>query len=263
MARRSARIATARARQILAHATARHLCRHDARRYRKNAPAEQHDEARNRAAKIRLRHDVAEAHRSHRRNRPVHCNRNTGEAVPLSLDHVHHRAEEEHDNCHRANEHQDLAPARGERRAERAVLADVSRELEDTEHPQHAQQADVHQHLQRREEEREIRRQDRDQIDDAEEASRIASRPLDAQKPRDILDSKKQRERPFEHTEELLVAASEALHTVEHHHHDARDDRKQQCHVERLACWRVRLEDHREQLAPPPALRPTKDLGLG
>ncbi len=229
MARRSARIATARARQILAHATARHLCRHDARRYRKNAPAEQHDEARNRAAKIRLRHDVAEAHRSHRRNRPVHCNRNTGEAVPWSLDHVHHRAEEEHDNCHRANEHQDLAPARGERR----------------------------------EEEREIRRQDRDQIDDAEEASRIASRPLDAQKPRDILDSKKQRERPFEHTEELLVAASEALHTVEHHHHDARDDRKQQCHVERLACWRVRLEDHREQLAPPPALRPTKDLGLG
>ncbi len=86
---------------------------------------------------------------------------------------MHEGADDQNDGEDGAEEHRDLPGAGAERRGELARLGDVVGELEHPKYAQKTQRPDHEQGLRSGDDEAEVGRQDRQQIDDAEEASRV------------------------------------------------------------------------------------------
>jgi len=177
------------------------------------------------------------------------------------FDDVHDRADDDDDDGDEAEEDEDLAPARHQRAAERAVLLDVLGELEDSKEPQQAQQADVDQCVQPREEEGRPRRRDGDDVDDPEAARRVAQRPLHAHEAGDVLDREDDGEEPLEQLQRRSPARVQRLEAVDHDDGDAGEDQPDQDEVEGPPGAGVGLEDDPVERESPAARRPAEPLG--
>ena len=175
-----------------------------------------------------------------------------------SLDQIDERPADQHDHQHGREEDRDLAPARDQRFAEEAILLDVRRELEDAEDAQQPQHADVDQRRRFGEEQRQVGGQDREQVDDAEEARRVAERAAHRAQPQHVLEREDQREAELDAVEDLPIATTDRIDAVQHHDDDAGDDQHEQPQIEDPPGARIRLEDHAVQREAPAAARPAE-----
>ena len=228
---------------VRAVARARQLGRHDPRRDGDDGVAHDHDERGDELAEVRPRRDVAVADRRERDDRPVDRARDVVEPVLPALDDVHQRAEDDVERDDGEEEDGDLAAARPERLPQHVRLGEVLDELEDAEDAEEAQHPDHREELRPRDEHAEVRREDRQQVDHAEEAPGVAARATDAEHPEDVLHREERGERPLGHAKLRAVLLPDRHDALEHHDEDGEPDDDDESEVEVSACWRVVLED--------------------
>ncbi len=181
---------------LAAHAS--ELDRNDAGRNGDDAIAHDHDGRSQDLTESSVGRDVAVADGGHGNDGPVDGDRDAGEAVGLALDEVHHRANDDDNGQDRTQKDDDLAGAGAHCRCE---LTGLTHEVGELEHPKNAQQPEGANHqkgLSTRDDQAEIGGEDRQQIDDTEEATRVASRTADTIEAQDVLDSENNGNDPLE-----------------------------------------------------------------
>lgn len=176
----------------------REFDRDDPRGNGDDAVADHHYHGREQLTERRLRRNVAVAHGRQRHHRPVDRDRDAREAVLLAFDDVHQRANDDDEQHDGREEDADLAAARAQGAPQRVRFRRVFGELQDAEDAQQAQYADDDQVLTAGQQHAQVGRDDGEQIDDAEEARRVAKRPPHAHEPQQVFGGEEQREQPFE-----------------------------------------------------------------
>ena len=119
---------------------------------------------------------------------------------------------------------------------------DVGAELEDPEDPQQADHPDGQQVLAAGKQQAQVGREDRQQVDKAEETQRVTQRPPDADQPEGVLDGEENREKPLDCQQNAADLRPDAVDAVEHDGGDADDDAPQQDNVEGPAGCGLSLE---------------------
>ena len=227
-----------------------HLGRHDTGRYRENPPAEHHHHRGNEASDIRLGCDIPKAHRCHGGDRPVDRGRYAGKTIFRTFGHIQCRAEDDHQRHDDRQEDADLAAAVGDCQQQPLIFLHIAGHLQDPENPQKPQYAHIEQHIGLGDEQRNKARQDRQQIDHAEEAFHISPGIRATGDASEILEREHDREEPLDRPQPFVVGLMNRLHAVEHDHQEADDDRPHQQQVKAFACDGVRLKN---DVVPPQA----------
>ena len=93
---------------------------------------------------------------------------------------------------------------------------------------------------------------DRQEVDDAEEAQRVAAFRLHRRQSGGVFDREQHGEYPLENVQQLMVRGRDRFHGIEHHNNDTGQDREDQHEVERpRATMGVGFEDDVEEPASP------------
>ena len=221
----------------------RDLDRDDPRRDGDDAVADDHYSRGESAPDRSLRRDVAIADGRQRHDGPVDAHRDAGEAVSLALDHVEERADDDDQRQHRQQEDADLTAARAQRTQQHVGLRQVLGEFKNAEDAEQAQDADDQEVLAARDEQAQVGRDDRQQIDDAEEALRVGERAADADEPQEILNGEEHGEDPLSRIKKGTVLRSDASYALQQHGGDAQEDEPDQSDVEGPASRRLGLVD--------------------
>src|SRR5574337_118303 len=173
----------------------------------------------------------------------------------LALDQIHQRAENQHQGEDRADE-DEYFPARAYQGGPQQVgLADVAGKFEDAEDAQDAQRPNYQQVLAADQQQADPGRQHRQQVDDAEEAARVARRAVDYREANDVFDREQQREPPFQQVERVAQLRVHAHYRIEQHHDDAGANWRDQCDIESFAGHIVGPEDDVEPARAPCSAR--------
>jgi hypothetical protein len=152
---------------------------------------------------------------------PVDRARDAGEAVLRTFDQVHDGAEDQHHDHDASDKDRDLRAARAQRIRQHAHLAEQVPELQHTKDAQQTDGANDEQDLRAAREQRRVRGKDREQVDHAEEAPRVADRSLYDPQPQQVLEREDDRQPPLASQQDRAVALVVLAHAVEHHHRDA------------------------------------------
>ena len=120
----------------------RHLASHDPRRDGDDTKPQDHDDRGDCLAKRCVGRYVSVPHSRHRDDCPIDTARNTGEAIGLALDEVHHRSEDDGERDDRQKKDDDFAAARTERPHHDISFANKAYQFEYTKHPEYAEYTD-------------------------------------------------------------------------------------------------------------------------
>lgn len=198
--------------------------RDDSGRDSNDCVANYHDNGRQGLTNGRFWGNIAIPHRRQSHDSPVDSTGDAGKTVLSTLNEIHEGAEDDDKGDDGKEEDGNLEAACPQGAHENMGLSEIFGKLENPEDPEHSEGPYDEHELSARYEKAEIGRKDRQDIDEAEEASCVPEWPADTDEAQNILYSEDNGKEPLNLMELLYVCRPYDADAVEHYGYNAQYD---------------------------------------